>query len=75
MHLDPNSLFESVGLHELTFEKPQRLLSTLEIQVSEDEVCRLEVREYDDPYLVAFDFCTQYQLNEIAVDVVKKRVQ
>lgn len=37
MHLDSNNLFREAGLHEeLTFEKPHRLLSSLEIQVSED---------------------------------------
>ena len=75
MQINASALFDEVGLYEeLTFEKPHRLITVLEIQVSESQTYPLEVREYDNPYDLAVGFCVKHQLNEIAVEVVEKRI-
>jgi hypothetical protein len=49
-------------------------MGNIEIQIAYNEVVNLEIRENDDPYLLALNFCAKYHLNEIAVDVIEKRI-
>lgn len=80
MIINSNDIFSQIGLavdpqRRSNYNTKPKYLICLEIELNEDEKHVLEVRDYDDPHLKAFEFCKLHKLNKLAVQIVEDKIR